>query len=287
MAFFELKDNYSSNSMDNNNIIRVVDWSPVVRVANHHEFRQRSPWQRVNPDPQLIVCIHGALAFGYHDPQGVPIMRITAGEVLFIRPELKHTIGSVEEDTVISGFHFEPVAGSRFRDVSDRLDPVPNTRTVLGDEFAAIKALFVELAETYQGHRKYQDHCLQTLCHHILLRLAGYWGTGTREYRVDRRVEEMLEYIQKNYRDAISRQTLGVRFGMTPEHVNYLFKTKLNTTPTSVINRERCLRAYELLNREGLSVKEAAYDVGFGDPAYFSRVFRAVMHQSPNDVKPG
>ena len=73
---------------------------------------------------------------------------------------------------------------------------------------------------------------------------------------------------------------------MTPEHVNYLFKKHLNTTPTEVVNRERCMRAYELRHRQGLSVKETACEVGINDPVYFSRVFRALMHQPPNDVEP-
>lgn len=271
--------------MDNNKNISVAGWSPQVRIANHHAFARGTPWKRTNPDPQLILCIEGELSFEYVEREGAETIRVREGEVLFIAPDRTHAIGTPVAGTVISGFHFEPVAGHLFREVQDQLDPLPNTRTVLGDEFDSIRSLFVELAEMYEGHRKHQDACLSTLCHHLLLRLAGYWGVGARDHRVDGRIEEMLEYIRDNYRDAISRQTLAVRFGMTPEHVNYLFKKELNTTPTNVIKRERCVRAYELLSHGGLSVKETAYEVGFSDPAYFSRVFRSIMHQCPNDVK--
>jgi AraC-like DNA-binding protein/tellurite resistance-related uncharacterized protein len=272
--------------MDNNKILSVGDWVPQVRIANHHRYTRTGRWKRVNPDPQLILCISGALEFGYLDQTEQTVMPIEAGQVLFIAPERKHTIQAPSDDTVISGFHFEPLAGRLFRDVRAQLDPHPNTRTPLGSEFPAIQSFFIELASLYRSHRKYRDAAIRSLCHHILVRLASHWRAGDSEAGHDRRVEEMLTYIREHYRAPINRQTLGIQFGMTPEHVNFLFKKELNTTPTKVINRERCIRAYDLLHSQGLSVKEAAYAVGFNDPAYFSRVFRALMLQAPSDAKP-
>jgi len=272
--------------MDNNKKLSVEHWTPRVRIANHHHYMSTGSLRRVNPDPQMILCISGALEFGYLDQPTPALMTIEAAQVLFIVPGRKHTIQALGDDTVISGFHFEPVADALFRDIQAQLDPRPHTLTRLGSELPAIQSFFVELASLYESHRPYRDVAIRSLCHHILVRLASLWSSGDGDTANDRRIEEMLTYIRENYRAPITRQALGARFGMTPEHVNYLFKKALNTTPTEVINRERCIRAYELLNRHGLSVKETAYEVGFNDPAYFSRVFRALMYQPPNEVKP-
>jgi AraC-like DNA-binding protein len=272
--------------MDNNKIFSVSHWKPRVRIANHHQYAPTERWKRVNPDPQLILCISGALEFGYLDQPTRTVMTIEAGQVLFIAPERKHSIQALRDDTVISGFHFEPVADSLFRDIQAQLNPLPHTLTRLGPELPAIQSFFIELASLYESHRPYRDVAIRSLCHHILVRLASLWRSGDGDPGRDQRVEQMLAYIRENYRGPVTRQALGIRFGMTPEHVNYLFKKELNVTPTMVINRERCIRAYDLLNRHGLSVKEAAYAVGFHDPAYFSRVFRGLMHQPPNAVKP-
>ena len=273
--------------MDNNKILPVDHWTPNVRIANHHCYTRTGRWERVNPDPQLILCICGFLEFGYLDQAKPTLMTIEAGQVLFIAPGRTHTIQALSGDTVISGFHFEPVAGRLFRDIRTCLNPLPNTRTVLGTELPAIQSLFIALASIYGSHQQYRDAALRTLCHHILLRLASLWRAGEGDTAKERRVEEMLTYIRENYQAPVTRRVLGARFGMSPEHVNYLFKKELNTTPTKVINRERCIRAYDLLSRQSLSVKETAYEVGFNDPAYFSRVFQRLMHQPPNDVKTG
>ena len=265
-------------------MISVDHWSPRLRIANHHHFMSTGSLRRVNPDPQMILCISGALEFGYLDQPTPALMTIEAGQVLFIVPGRKHTIQALRDDTVISGFHFEPVADALFRDIQAQLDPRPHTLTRLGPELPAIQSLFLELASIYGSHRKYRDAAIRTLCHHILVRLAALWRAGEGDPAKERRVEEMLTYIRENYQAPITRRALGAQFGITPEHVNFLFKKELNTTPTEVINRERCIRAYDLLSRHGLSVKETAYEVGFNDPAYFRRVFRTLMHQPPHDV---
>jgi len=43
-------------------------------------------------------------------------------------------------------------------------------------------------------------------------------------------------------------------------------------------------RAYQLIQHEGLSVKEAAPRVGFCDQFYFSKVFKRIMGVSPSTV---
>mgnify|MGYP002725726184 CR=1 FL=1 len=272
--------------MNDNKIIPVDRWTPRVRLANHHRYTRAGRWERVNPDPQLILCISGALEFGYLDHEKRTAMTIEGGQLLFIAPERKHTIQALRDDTVISGFHFEPVAGCLFRDIQGQLDPFPSTYTRLGPELPVIQSFFIELAALYESHQTYRDAAMRSLCHHILIRLSSLWRWGNGDAETDRRVAQMLSYIREHYREPINRQALGRRFGMTPEHVNFLFKKELNTTPTKVINRERCIRAYALLSQHGLSVKETAYEVGFNDPAYFSRVFRRLMHQPPHDAKP-
>ena len=55
-------------------------------------------------------------------------------------------------------------------------------------------------------------------------------------------------------------------------------------SPSAVINRERAARAYQLIDREGLSVAESALAVGFQDPFYFSRVFKQIYTIPPSQV---
>jgi AraC-like DNA-binding protein len=74
-------------------------------------------------------------------------------------------------------------------------------------------------------------------------------------------------------------------FRITPEHVNALFRKELGVTPTQFLHRERIFRAYRYIRDQGVSVKEAAAQVGFDDPFYFSRVFKRIFKHAPSSLR--
>jgi AraC-like DNA-binding protein len=55
--------------------------------------------------------------------------------------------------------------------------------------------------------------------------------------------------------------------------------------PSQFINHERVLKAFRLMNRDGLNVQEAALRSGFSNPYYFSRVFKSFFGYPPSRVK--
>jgi len=47
----------------------------------------------------------------------------------------------------------------------------------------------------------------------------------------------------------------------------------------------RILEARKLLNDPELNISEIAYDVGFGDPAYFTRCFKDEFGKAPSEFR--
>ena len=71
--------------------------------------------------------------------------------------------------------------------------------------------------------------------------------------------------------------------GLSRQHLIRLFKQELNVTPIQYINRTRIMHAKDLLWRNiNLSVKELAYELGFADEHYFSRLFTRVVGEPPS-----
>lgn len=60
-------------------------------------------------------------------------------------------------------------------------------------------------------------------------------------------------------------------------------KALLNRTPSQFIRSIRLRQGQELLRNPDLNISEIAYDVGFADPNYFSRVFNEEFGISPSD----
>ena len=62
-------------------------------------------------------------------------------------------------------------------------------------------------------------------------------------------------------------------------------KAIANITPSLFVRAVRLKRAAQLLQSTDLNVSEVAYEVGFNDPAYFSRAFKEEFGQSPSEFK--
>ena len=73
--------------------------------------------------------------------------------------------------------------------------------------------------------------------------------------------------------------------GVSSQHLIRLFRKHLNSTPVGYINRTKVLHAIDLLRNTKLSVKEIAYELGFEDPNYFSRLFKREEGMSPGDTR--
>lgn len=72
---------------------------------------------------------------------------------------------------------------------------------------------------------------------------------------------------------------------LSPGHLKTLFKKSTSKSPSRYLLDLRLGEAKHLL-RQGYSVKEAAFHVGFEDPYYFSRCFFRILGQRPSTFKP-
>ncbi len=62
-------------------------------------------------------------------------------------------------------------------------------------------------------------------------------------------------------------------------------KALTGKTPTLFIRSYRLQKSLELLKNTSLNISEIAYDVGFSDPAYFSRAFKEEFGKPPSDIR--
>lgn len=70
---------------------------------------------------------------------------------------------------------------------------------------------------------------------------------------------------------------------MSLSSFNREFKKKFNDSPKNYILLKRIEKAKELLSFTNMSVKEIAFEVGFNDPLYFTRIFKKKTGMSPTN----
>lgn len=260
-------------------IVTPADIRPVVRIANYHRVAPGQSWlNRQIPDLQLILVIEGECQ--YQEGNNPPLA-VVAGSVLCIEPGRRHTFcAAATRAGLISGVHLEVATGGTWAAGDYRMEPAPERITPVVD-FAYLHERFQRLATVFSGYAPYRLEQTSAIAGEIVLILAGHWHQMTSPMRSPR-MEMMIRFIRDNLHQSLSRRELGRAFGITPEHVNVLFRKELGMTPAMVINRERVMAAYRLLHEEGCSVKEAAYAVGYNDPLYFSRVFKTIFGVAPS-----
>ena len=99
-------------------------------------------------------------------------------------------------------------------------------------------------------------------------------------------MQRLLDTVEKHISDEkFSVEQLGHEFGMSPSQINRKLKAIINQSAVEFIRSIRMQRALELLKSDKATIAEIAYETGFREPAYFSRVFKNHFGYSPSEVK--
>ncbi|MBP5716261.1 MAG: helix-turn-helix domain-containing protein [Bacteroidales bacterium] len=103
---------------------------------------------------------------------------------------------------------------------------------------------------------------------------------------------QFLEKLTRVMNDMISRRDadishLAAEMEITKNELYVRCNEVLNATPAAILQDMRIEYAKQLLKQGNTTVKEVAFLVGFNDPKYFSKVFKAKVGVSPSQVLEG
>ncbi len=111
---------------------------------------------------------------------------------------------------------------------------------------------------------------------------TGSSAGGGREELILRKVKH---YIDLNKLREVSLEASAESVGITPSYLSRVFKEKTGQHFHDYVLDRRLASAAGLLKETNLSSGEIAYQVGYGDVAYFSRIFRKRYGSSPRDYR--
>ena len=98
-----------------------------------------------------------------------------------------------------------------------------------------------------------------------------------------RYARESLMYLSYHYSESNVIDSLSAKIGISKNYLSRVFKAHTGCTVVHYINQFRCYKAMSLI-AEGVSVTEAALQVGYTDYNYFSRVFNQLIGFSPSHL---
>jgi AraC-like DNA-binding protein len=98
-------------------------------------------------------------------------------------------------------------------------------------------------------------------------------------------VEKAKYLMETNVFKAINVPSISEQTGVSSSKLNEIFKTYTSMTPYQYYIHIKIHKAESLLEQDNVTVKEAAFSLGFEDPCYFSRLFKNKTGVAPSDWK--
>lgn len=97
-------------------------------------------------------------------------------------------------------------------------------------------------------------------------------------------MQKLIELIQKNISDSeFGIEDICDEIGMSRAQLFRKIKVLTDSSPNKIIMQIRMKMAVALLKTNNYNVADVAYQVGFSDPAYFSKYFRSVYNMTPSE----
>ncbi len=99
------------------------------------------------------------------------------------------------------------------------------------------------------------------------------------------RIARAIDYLDKHYLEEVDYKELGRIASMSQRHFQRIFRYALNCTARQYVIRLRIRKAMQLLRGSSFSISEVAFECGFDDSNYFSRMFRKYSGTTPNKYR--
>ncbi len=280
-----------------------------MRLSEHHEKEDRgSPdfpisYYGVNAwHPRYVMPLHWHLEF--------ELMRVKKGEVKLYLNNQENVIGEGESALLPCGIlhRAEPGVGAEYDSVVFDIKML----CVKGGKIAAYVLPIVSGDVTINRAVFDKEHsitqCVGKVCKELkdkaefyeldvyseLSKLVGELYRGgyvvnyeknTRSGQRRRMISELLEYIEQNYTEKITLDDLATISGTNEKYLCRFFKEFTGYAPIDYINRLRVERACQQISVENCNVITAAFDAGFNDNSYFSKIFKRYKGITPMEYK--
>ena len=110
-------------------------------------------------------------------------------------------------------------------------------------------------------------------------------NNGHGEMEIARKIERSIAYMLQRLDKPLHVANLAAAVNFSPSHFSALFKRWTGCPPIDYFIHLRMQQACRLFDSTSLNVKEVAAALGYDDPFYFSRMFKAVIHIPPSEYR--
>lgn len=101
----------------------------------------------------------------------------------------------------------------------------------------------------------------------------------------DKVVNRLQQYIRENISEELGREHLARQAFLNPEYLSRLFRRQTGMSLSDYIANERITAAKKLLLTTALPIGDIALQTGYNNAAYFSKIFKRLAGQTPQQYR--
>lgn len=228
--------------------------------------------------------------FEVYDTAGPSLFFISPNQVLSIE-SLSNEPGYLifyNQDFYCIQIHDEEVACDGL--LYNNIHNMPMT-VVPAQESAFIDNLFLQIEDEFNLKDHSQEEMLRTYLKQLFIKSTRLWKAQHLEVVMAQQPNDIeffrrfTRLVDANYKKKHSVADYADILAIAPKTLTNKFKRLNLPQPNEIIKSRIILEAKRLLVHTPKSAKEIAYDLGYDDPAYFSRLFYIKTGETPSKFK--
>ena len=206
------------------------------------------------------------------------IFDLKPGDIILIPP------GKLHKTTVISNVPAERLLISFTADffgrkIGDHLFKCFNNPLV--SEPQKYIDILTKIEKEYLVNDEYTEDVVKNLISFFLINLSRVSTDDNYNVPISSLSEEIIKYINNNYDNDISLQTVSDEFFISKNHISTLFKKETGFGFNEYLTVIRIKNSEHLLITTNMSISKIAFACGFQDSNYFSSVFKKANGVTP------
>jgi len=176
--------------------------------------------------------------------------------------------------------HFGGERSVAFKEKFRKIIPIENTlNSRIGDRINLFNEMLTSLETGFSKNNiEYANLCLNSL-----LASFFYYDTyrSVKGHTSTDPVDQSILYMQRNIEQNLTISELSAHIQLSESHYSKLFRNKTGMSPMEYLINLKMQEAIRLLTNRSLRIKEVAFQLGYNDPCYFSRVFTRQVGVNP------
>ncbi|MDT3403998.1 helix-turn-helix domain-containing protein [Mucilaginibacter terrae] len=153
------------------------------------------------------------------------------------------------------------------------------------------ESLFTHIEHEFKLKDTSQEEMLRTYLKQLLIKSTRLWkqkhleGTLTADSNDSDSFRKFTQLVDAHYKEKHTVADYADLLLIAPKTLTHRFKRMNLPQPNEIIKNRIILEAKRLLVHTALTAKEIAYNLGYDDPAYFSRMFFIKTGESPSGFR--